>query len=558
MTLLPSCLLPTPASQAVNWISDPYKEGSDVRLLKLSEDDFETLEQDQLAVQGMMASRYLATFEAEVTGWQKSLSMVSEVIILLAEIQRNWSYLEPLFIGSDEVRRELPEDAKRFEGIDRDVKGILREADATKNVNRACNKAGLYAELERLQGELDRCEKSLADFLNGKRRQFPRFYFVSKNDLLDVLSNGSNPRRIMSHITKVFLCTDRLELEERDGAGGGARPTATKWVSCVGVETVPFSPPVRLDGKVEIYLQTVLDAQRNSLRAQLAASIDRLPTQSRVEWLMDKRPDGQSTDAAQLILLVSGMQYVKGVESAFDAMERGEADALKKQLAVSVADLGDLIRLTQGNLSKSDRSRIMCMITLDAHGRDIIQKMILEGVREKKAFQWQSQLKQRWVDGKAQLAIADARFAYQYEYLGNGPRLVVTPLTDRIYVTATQALNLKMGCAPAGPAGTGKTETTKDLANAMAITCYVFNCSPGACPAVRGCAVLSHWNPATCKACRVACVAARPAACRPPPCAWCVCSLGNYLGRQARGGWWLFVVAGARAPPCMPLSVATQ
>lgn len=420
----------------VNWVAEPYKEGSDVRLLKLSEEDFETLETDQLGVQGMMASRYLATFEAEVTGWQKSLSMVSEVLILLAEIQRNWSYLEPLFIGSDEVRRELPDDAQRFEGIDRDVKAILRAADSTRNVKDACNKDGLFKELERLQGELDRCEKSLSDFLNGKRRQFPRFYFVSKNDLLDVLSNGSNPRRIMQHITKVFLCTDRLELEDRDGASG--RPTAVRWISAVGVESSDFTPAVRLDGKVEIYLQTVLDAQRGSLRAALAASIARLPSQSRVDWLMDKLPDKRPSDPAQLILLVSGMQYVKGVEAAFDAMERGDPEALKKQLEVCVKDLGDLIVLTQGNLSKGDRSRIMCMITLDAHGRDIIQKMILERVADKSAFQWQSQLKQRWIDGKAQLAIADARFDYQFEYLGNGPRLVVTPLTDRIYVTATQ------------------------------------------------------------------------------------------------------------------------
>ena len=125
------------------------------------------------------------------------------------------------------------------------------------------------------------------------------------------------------------------------------------------------------------------------------------------------------------------------------------------------------------------RQKIMCMITMDAHSRDIIAKLRDEGVQKADEFQWQSQLKAYWDGyvGDYVFKIADGVFSYGYEYLGNGPRLVITPLTDRIYVTATQALHLKMGCAPAGPAGTGKTETTKDLSSALAKAIYVFNCS---------------------------------------------------------------------------------
>jgi dynein heavy chain len=116
---------------------------------------------------------------------------------------------------------------------------------------------------------------------------------------------------------------------------------------------------------------------------------------------------------------------------------------------------------------------------MDAHSRDMIREMRDGGCRAKDHFLWQKQLKGLYNSEKDdfQFKICDATLDYGYEYLGNGPRLVITPLTDRIYVTATQALHLMMGCAPAGPAGTGKTESTKDLSSGLGKAIYVFNCS---------------------------------------------------------------------------------
>jgi dynein heavy chain len=178
-----------------------------------------------LAVQSMASSRYVF-FKAQSLQWHRALSAVAEVTGVLGDIQRLWSYLEPLFVGSEEVKRELPNDAQRFQGVDSQVRDVLKTMWKTKKVRDACNAPGLLAQLEKLHKELEVCRKSLVDFLDGKRRLFPRFYFTSEADLLDILSNGSSPQRIMRHVEKVLLATKALELKQPEAEN--ARPAATK------------------------------------------------------------------------------------------------------------------------------------------------------------------------------------------------------------------------------------------------------------------------------------------------------------------------------------------
>jgi dynein heavy chain len=158
--------------------------------------------------------------------------------------------LEPIFMASDDIRAQLPEDTKRFEKIDAEWKGLMGDASDEPAVVAATNCEGRDKVLEEFIAEIDLCEKALNEYLEQKKKIFPRFYFVSNQALLDILSNGNNPEVVNDYISDCFDGMKCMKLVEE-----GARPyrTGSAMIAKDG-ETVPFASPFVCMNAVENYL----------------------------------------------------------------------------------------------------------------------------------------------------------------------------------------------------------------------------------------------------------------------------------------------------------------
>lgn len=186
------------------------------KLLKASEELIETLEENQVQLQNLITSKYIAHFLEEVSSWQCKLGLADQVITLWLEVQRSWMHLESIFMSSEDIRKQLPNDSERFDNIDKDFKELMNEMAEVPNVIQSTNRDGLLDRLNELQKNLTLCEKALAVYLETKRLAFPRFYFVSSADLLDILSNGNQPELVSKHLTKLFDSIARLNFAKDD------------------------------------------------------------------------------------------------------------------------------------------------------------------------------------------------------------------------------------------------------------------------------------------------------------------------------------------------------
>ncbi|XP_062985188.1 dynein axonemal heavy chain 6 [Elgaria multicarinata webbii] len=453
----------------------PHRDSKDVFILGGTDDIQVILDDSTINVATIASSRYVGPLKARVDEWQKQLSLFSQTLEEWLTCQRNWLYLESIFSAPD-IQRQLPAEAKMFLQVDKSWKEVMRKVNRLPNALRAATQPGLLETFQNNNALLDQIQKCLEAYLESKRVIFPRFYFLSNDELLEILAQTRNPQAVQPHLRKCFDSISKLEFAFMAPAEGEEKVLTNDILAMLSPEgeRVGLGKGLKARGNVEDWLGKVEEAMFSSLRRLSKAAIADYQTRERVEWVVAGHP-------SQVVLTISQLMWCRDLTQCLEGDERDHLEALEEFENENFDRLNALASLVRGILPKLHRNIITALITIDVHARDIVTELVYQKVDSVDNFDWQRQLRYYWdldLDNcVARMALS--QYTYGYEYLGACPRLVITPLTDRCYLCLMGALQLDLGGAPAGPAGTGKTETTKDLAKALAIQCVVFNCSDG-------------------------------------------------------------------------------
>lgn len=524
----------------------------DTDLLVLKDTDPVSEEIDQLLtkVVSMSSSKFAKYLQKDIQALWQNLAKSQEVIDIWLKVQKLIQQQQQIFVFGD-LKKQLQEEVSKYDFVEKQWRGVMDQLKFSSLVSEICIVPKIKEIFVKSLQTLEEVNKSLNAYLNTKRDVFPRFYFVSNEELIMMLAQCGDPKIIATnYIQQVFEGMKKLEITSREevvvvNIGNPSRAERNSNLNTLndsqhtfnedmGSSTHPnqethttnrvvntysiFESMISEQGELvkfnnvinpheDIYVNNekitkavalekwLIDLENemiNTLKSKFLDCYKNLTSKeiSREEWA------GQHIE--QAILTMSQMDWTKRTSEVITAMSTGNINStgemqnsnnqnsLKELYEYEKQSLLNLIKkIRSKDNSKLLKKTLVSLIIQDVHANDVISYLIENDVNSLTAFEWISQLRYYFLTAKGKpdeilginVRMLNTERAYDYEYLGNQKRLVITPLTDRCYRTMMEALNNCLGGAPEGPAGTGKTETIKDLSKNLGKKCFTYNCS---------------------------------------------------------------------------------
>lgn len=453
-----------------NYSLDLVNYQNKCRLIRGWDDLFAKCSENLNSLQAMRHSPYYKEFEEDASSWEDKLNRVHVLFDVWIDVQRQWVYLEGVFTGNADIKHLLPVESSRFQNINSEFFAVLKKVYKSPFVLDVLNISGVQKSLERLAELLNKIQKALGEYLERERISFPRFYFVGDEDLLEIIGNSNDTMRISKHFRKMFAGLSGLLMDQES--------TITGFSSKEG-EQVQLKRPISLvkTPKINDWLAALETNMKSTLAELLGEAV-----QSFQELLSGNEIQSTlylylSTYPAQIAVLATQVTWTDAV----DASLASGGDNLQSLYDVSVELLQVLAATVLGDLDLLMRKKCEHLITEIVHQRDIIGRLKSANAASSTHYLWLLQMRYVYKPNSdfidcLRVKMANADLAYGFEYLGVPERLVRTPLTDRCFLTCTQAMAQSLGGSPYGPAGTGKTESVKALGVQLGRFTLVFNC----------------------------------------------------------------------------------
>ena len=454
-----------------NYTLDLVNYHSKCRLIRGWDELFGRCSENLNSLQAMRHSPYYKIFEEEASSWEEKLNRIHVLFDVWIDVQRQWVYLEGVFSGNADIKHLLPAESSRFQNINSEFFAVLKKMYKSPLVLDVMNIPGVQKSLERLADLLHKIQKALGEYLERERVSFPRFYFVGDEDLLEIIGNGNDILRIEKHFKKMFAGLAGLLVDDNS--------TIVGFTSKEG-EIVQLTNPISILKTPKIndwlaMLEVGMKVSLAELLSQAVLAFNSFCRESHIDQI--NFVNYISEFPAQIVVLGTQVNWSASVESALFS----GGTELQSLYNVRIELLEYLATMVLDELDFLTRKKYEHLITEFVHQRDVIERLIKHRASTPTHYLWLLQLRYIYRHegdpiNRLHIKMANSEIAYGFEYLGIPDRLVRTPLTDRCFLTLTQAMAQRLGGSPYGPAGTGKTESVKALGVQLGRFTIVFCC----------------------------------------------------------------------------------